>query len=178
MKSDEPPGIKSFGINVDFGDIENQRELSERSRNHGLAMNNIHIPGGDIDLDEDMSLHSDFSAMEWYMSHLDFLIGTSLSFDLLGLEISCACFGVFAFGQSCWSCCYCCRLRTLLSQTIGRPFPKMSHSTPSCWRSSISDLSSSSIVYVQTNLKTCWMNCRTSCPSKTGESINLSLQDA
>ncbi|KIM58085.1 hypothetical protein SCLCIDRAFT_28358 [Scleroderma citrinum Foug A] len=56
-ESDEPPGVESFGINIDFGDIENQHELLVCLQDCGLAMNNINVPGEDNDdLDDDIEL--------------------------------------------------------------------------------------------------------------------------
>jgi len=49
--------MESFGNNVDFGDIENQRKLSECSRDYGLTMNNIHVPEGDDDLDDNIEIN-------------------------------------------------------------------------------------------------------------------------
>lgn len=70
--------MESFGINVNFGDIENQRKWLECSRDHGLTVNNIHIPGGDDELDDllgsttnNLKTENDFSIAEWYMDHLD-----------------------------------------------------------------------------------------------------------
>jgi len=50
--SNKPPGVASFGINVDFGDIENQRELSARSQDCEITANNISIPE-DVDETDD-----------------------------------------------------------------------------------------------------------------------------
>ena len=55
-EADEPPGIESFGINVDLGDIENQRELSIRSRDCELTVNNINILSNDDEFDDDIVL--------------------------------------------------------------------------------------------------------------------------
>jgi len=46
--SNKPPGVVSFGINVDFSDIENQCELSVQSQDCEITANNISIPE-DID---------------------------------------------------------------------------------------------------------------------------------
>jgi len=43
LDSTKPPGVVSFGIGVDFGDIENQRKLSARSQDCGLTINNIDV---------------------------------------------------------------------------------------------------------------------------------------
>ena len=51
--SNKPPGVASSGVNVDFGDVENQRELSMRSQESGLAANNIHIFSDAEELDDD-----------------------------------------------------------------------------------------------------------------------------
>ena len=48
--SSKPPGVASFGIDLDFGDIENQRELSTRSRDCEVSANNIHVA---VDANED-----------------------------------------------------------------------------------------------------------------------------
>jgi len=42
--------VASFGIDLDFGDIENQRELSTRSRDCEVSANNIHVA---VDANED-----------------------------------------------------------------------------------------------------------------------------
>ena len=56
-KSDKPPGIQSFGVGVDFGDVENQRELSKRSQGCELTINNIHLPGEGDELDANTDLN-------------------------------------------------------------------------------------------------------------------------
>ena len=50
--SNKPPGVASSGVNVDFGDVENQCELSMRSQESGLAANNIHIFSDAEELDD------------------------------------------------------------------------------------------------------------------------------
>jgi len=40
----KPPSVASFRIDVNFGDAENQRELSAHSQECGLMVNNINIP--------------------------------------------------------------------------------------------------------------------------------------
>jgi len=49
----KPPGVVSFGIGVDFGDIENQRELSARSRDCDLTINNINVLGEEVEVEDD-----------------------------------------------------------------------------------------------------------------------------
>jgi len=51
--STKPPGVVSFGIGVDFGDIENQRELSARSRDCDLTINNINVLGEEVEVEDD-----------------------------------------------------------------------------------------------------------------------------
>ena len=50
------PGVVSFGIGVDFRDVENQQELSAHSRDCEPTVNNIHIPGEGDELDADTDL--------------------------------------------------------------------------------------------------------------------------
>ena len=51
--SNKPPGVASFGIDVDFGDIENQHELSVQSLDCEIAANNINVAVGGNENDED-----------------------------------------------------------------------------------------------------------------------------
>ena len=51
-ESDEPPGIESFRINIDFGDIEIQHELSIRSQDCELIINSINILSDDNEFDD------------------------------------------------------------------------------------------------------------------------------
>lgn len=82
-ESDEPPGGKSFGINVTKVNIKNQHELSARSQDCGLTVNNIHIPKGEDEPDDntelnslpgimtdDLKMESDFSIMGWYLDEI------------------------------------------------------------------------------------------------------------
>jgi len=51
--SDKPPGVASFGIGVDFGDIEKQRELSTRSQDGDLTVSNINVLSEDDEIEDD-----------------------------------------------------------------------------------------------------------------------------
>ena len=51
--SNKPPGVASFGVNIDFGDVKNQRELLMRSQESRLAANNIHIFSDAEELNDD-----------------------------------------------------------------------------------------------------------------------------
>ena len=61
-ESDETPSIKSFGINIDFGDIENQRKLSIRSCDCKLTVNNINILSDDVELIDLPETSAEFTA--------------------------------------------------------------------------------------------------------------------
>lgn len=53
---DKPPDIENFGIDTDFGDVENQRQLSTCSQDSELTVNNIHIIGDNDESDDDVEL--------------------------------------------------------------------------------------------------------------------------
>lgn len=52
--SSKPPGVSSFGVDVDFGDVENQRHLALSSEGDPVVMSNfIHIRGPTVHEDEE-----------------------------------------------------------------------------------------------------------------------------
>lgn len=95
MESNKPPGMESFGINVNFGDLENQHKLSEHLQDHGLAMNNIHIPGGMMNPMTCLGSQpvilkwSDFSIAEWYLDEIGLSCVEPLQDEITHTNIEC-----------------------------------------------------------------------------------------
>lgn len=79
--SSKPPGVSSFGVDVDFGDVENQRQLARSSECDPSVTLNFINPRGPVMHDEDDEIFEDLPDLESVWSEDDNSLGDSVTTD-------------------------------------------------------------------------------------------------